>query len=59
MEMILSHTHPHIILLDDARGLTGQGGVPSVAEVKAYVESKFPQRQVEVQFDILRITRRS
>jgi hypothetical protein len=59
LEMILSHRHPHIILLDDARGLTGQKGIPSVAEVKSYVESKFPQRQVDVQFDILRITRRT
>jgi hypothetical protein len=58
LEMILSHRYPHIILLDDARGLTGQKGIPSVAEVKSYVESKFPQRQVEVKFDILRITRR-
>ena len=59
LEMILSHRYPHIILLDDARGLTGQNGIPSVSDVKSYVESKFPQRQVEVQFDILRITRRT
>jgi hypothetical protein len=59
LELILSHPYPHIILLDDARGLTGQNGIPSVADVKSYVESKFPQRQVEVQFDILRITRRT
>ncbi len=59
LEMILSQPHPHTILLDDARGLTGQKGIPSVAEVKSYVESKFPQRQVEVQFDIMRITRRT
>jgi hypothetical protein len=59
LEMILSHPHPHIILLDDARGLTGQNGIPSVADVKSYVESKFPQRQVDVQFDILRVTRRT
>jgi hypothetical protein len=26
--------------------------------VKAYVESKFPQRSVEVKFDIMRITLR-
>ena len=58
LEMILSHPHPHVILLDDARGLTGQDGIPSVAEVKSYVESKFSQRQVEVRFDIMRITRR-
>jgi hypothetical protein len=59
LEMILSHPYSHILLLDDARGLTGQNGIPSVADVKSYVESRFPQRQVDVQFDILRITRRT
>ena len=58
MEMILSHPHPHIILLDDARGLTGRDGIPSVDDVKTYVESKFPQRSVEVKYDIMRITLR-
>src|SRR5258707_14112507 len=59
LEMILSHPYPHVILLDDARGLTGQKGIPSLAEVKSYVESTFPQRLVEVRFDIMRITRRT
>ncbi len=58
LEIILSHPYPHMILLDDARGLTGQDGIPSVGDVKAYVESKFPQRSVEVKFDIMRITLR-
>jgi hypothetical protein len=58
LEMILSHPYPHIILLDDARGLTGKDGIPSVADVKAYVESKFPQRSIEVKYDIMRITLR-
>ncbi len=48
----------HIILLDDARGLTGRDGVPSVSDVKKYVESAFPQRAVKVEYDIMRITRR-
>src|SRR5712671_5611837 len=48
LEMILSHPHPHVILLDDARGLTGRDGITSVGDVKADVESKFPQRSVEV-----------
>lgn len=56
LEMILSHPHPHVVLLDDARGLTGRDGVPSVDEVKTYVESKFPLRSVAVEFDIMRIT---
>ncbi len=53
---ILNHPLEHIVLLDDARGLTGRDGVPSVAEVKAYVETTFPHRSVEVKYDILRIT---
>ncbi len=56
LEMILKHPHRHIILLDDARGLTGRDGIPSVDDVKNYVESKFPEREVEVVDDIMRIT---
>lgn len=56
LEMILSHPHKHIILLDDARGLTGRDGIPSVADVKQYVESTFPERIVEVKYDIMRVT---
>jgi hypothetical protein len=48
LEMILSHPYPHVILLDDARGLTGRDGIPSVGDVQAYVESKFPERSLEV-----------
>ena len=59
LELILSHPQPHIVLVDDVRALTDRNVIPSVAEVKSYVESKFPQRQVDVQFDILRITRRT
>ena len=58
LEMILSHPFPHVILLDDARGLTGREGVPSVSDVQSHVESKFPQRAVEVEHDIMRITPR-
>ena len=58
LEMILSHPYPHIILLDDARGLTGRDEIPSVGDVKAYVESRFPQRAVGVEYDIMRITLR-
>jgi hypothetical protein len=58
IEMILSHPYPHIVLLDDARCLTGQNGIPTVNEVKSYIEAKFPQRSVAVEFDVLRITMR-
>ena len=59
LDMILSHPYQHIILLDDARGLTGRDGIPSVSDVKAYVESKFPQRSVEVKYDIMRVAPRA
>jgi hypothetical protein len=58
LEMILSHPYPHIVLLDDARGLTGRDGIPSVADVVAYVESTFLRRSVQVKHDIMRITLR-
>jgi len=59
LEMILSHPFPHVVLLDDARCLTGRDGIPSVDDVKAYVETKFPNRQVEVEYDIMRVTPRT
>jgi hypothetical protein len=46
----------HVALMDDARGLNGQNGAPTVAEVKQRIESEFPGRKVEVKYDILRIT---
>jgi hypothetical protein len=59
LDMILSHPYQHIILLDDARGLTGQDGIPSVSDVKNYVESKFPERLVKVKYDIMRVAPRA
>ncbi len=59
LEMILSQPFPHIVLLDDARCLTGQNGIPTVSDVTSDIESRFPQRLVEVAFDVLRITVRS
>jgi hypothetical protein len=58
LEMILSHPFPHVILLDDARGLTGRDGIPSVKDVKGYLESRFPQRSVDVKYDVMRVTPR-
>jgi hypothetical protein len=55
LDAILSHSYPHIVLLDDARGLTGRDGIPSVNDVTKYIESKFPQRSVEVKYDIMSI----
>ena len=58
LDMILSHRFQHTVLLDDARGLTGRDGLPSVRDVQAHIEGKFPTRQVRVEHDILRVTER-
>jgi hypothetical protein len=56
LEAILRHSQKHIVLMDDARGLNGQNGAPTVEELKQRIESEFPGRRVEVKHDILRIT---
>lgn len=56
-EAILRHpVAGHVILMDDARGLNGQNGAPTIAEVTQRIESEFPGRSVEVRHDIMRIT---
>lgn len=62
IEAVLSHslpghpTSPHVILMDDARGLNGLNGSPTVPELKQRIEAEFPGRGFEVKYDILRIT---
>lgn len=50
--------YEHVILMDDARGLNGENGAPTVAQLTQRIEAEFPQRTVEVKHDILRITPR-
>jgi hypothetical protein len=42
--------------MDDARGLNGQNGSPTVPQLKQQIEAEFSGRSVEVRYDILRIT---
>ncbi|HKD79723.1 MAG TPA: hypothetical protein VKH81_08520 [Candidatus Angelobacter sp.] len=57
LEAILGHPIPqHVVLMDDARGLNGQNGAPTVEELKRRIETEFAGRTVEVAYDILRIT---
>ena len=45
LDSILEHSiKNHIILMDDARGLSGQSGAPTVEQVKQHIESTFPGR---------------
>jgi hypothetical protein len=57
LEAILSHSiAAHVVLMDDARGLNGQNGAPTVEQLKQRIAAEFPGREVEVKHDILRIT---
>lgn len=57
LEVILDHPlKTHVILMDDARGLNGQNGAPTIEEIRRRIELKVPRRKVEVKHDILRIT---
>jgi hypothetical protein len=57
LEAILhDQRYRHVILMDDARGLNGQNGAPTVEQLKQRIETNFPGRKVEVKHDILRIT---
>lgn len=57
LEAILRHRiRRHVVLMDDARGLNGQNGAPTVAQLKQRIEAEFPGRSIEVKYDILRIT---
>lgn len=48
----------HVILMDDADGINGEGGSPTLPELIALVEFNFPKRRVEVGYNIIRITPR-
>jgi len=57
LEAVLGHRiQNHVILMDDARGLNGQNGAPTVEQLKQRIEAEFTGRSVEVKHDILRIT---
>lgn len=57
LEAILGHhIRDHVILMDDARGLNGQNGAPTVEQLKQRIKQTFPGREVSVKYDILRIT---
>lgn len=60
VEAILGHAvHGHVILMDDARMLNGQNGALTLGQFESRIGSRFPGRQVEVRYDIVRITPRA
>ena len=59
-EVILADRHhEHIILMDDADGINGEGNSPTLETLIASIERDYPQRQVEVERNIIRITPRT
>ncbi len=57
LDAILRHKiNGHVILMDDAHGLNGENGALTIEEVTKQIQKDFPNRKVEVAFDILRIT---
>lgn len=55
VDAILSHHVPgHVILIDDAREFTGQGGYPRLSELLAHFEGH-PTYRADVSTDIIRI----
>lgn len=57
LESILAHPIPgNVIVMDDAHGLNGQNGAPTVEQLIGHLNSKFPDRLITVQHNLLRIT---
>ncbi len=46
----------HTVLMDDADGVNGKGGSPTLDELIASIRSNYPDRQVQVARNIIRIT---
>ena len=58
--MILAdQRYEHIVLMDDADGINGEGNSPTLQQLIASIERNYPNRQVEVARNIIRITPRS
>lgn len=49
----------HVVLMDDADGVNGKGGSLTLEELIASIQSTYPEREVEVKRNIIRITPRA
>lgn len=46
----------HVILMDDADGINGEGGSPTLEQLIAMIQANYSDRRVEVARNIIRIT---
>jgi len=53
------HIRDHVILMDDADGVNGEGGSPTLEELIGSIQADYPDRHVEVARNIIRITPRT
>jgi SAM-dependent methyltransferase len=51
--------YQHVVLMDDADGVNGEGGSPTLDELIASIRANYPERDVEVKRNIIRITPRT
>jgi hypothetical protein len=59
LQVILRHpVSGHVILMDDADGLNGKNGAPTLDEMTRDVEKDYPGHEIRVSHNILRITPR-
>lgn len=57
LEAALSHpVRGHVVLMDDARMLDGSKGAPIFDDLRTRIILRFPDRQVELLHDIVRVT---
>ncbi len=57
LDAILNHRiQEHAILMDDADGVNGEGGAPTLGELITSIRAAHPKRRVEVADNIIRIT---
>ena len=57
LEAILADRIPdHVILMDDAAGINGEGGSPTLEELLRSLATNYPRRHVAIAHNIIRIT---
>lgn len=56
LRAILRAPHTHVVLMDDAHGLSGRNGAPTLEQLQTVLAPELRGRHVEVRHNILRIT---
>lgn len=57
LDAILQQDVPHVLLIDDAQGFTGENDYPTIEELENYIKKKNPAYRVKVEDYVIRVTR--